>query len=115
MFRTLALCLAVPTLALAASQVDILRQELRELDIAHPEADAIRDIAANTPRCFSVNGYGRYFPGIAGNEGEAYCTGIERNLQGTSDGIESNEHLQLVNEATAYAAAYNRYVLSHRK
>jgi len=104
----------LPLVGLAADQPATLRLELQTLDTMHPEADAARDIAAKKPRCFSINGYGSFFPGVDGKEAERFCYRHEQNFRGTSDDVSSSEHLKLVNEAVAYAEAYNRHVLAHR-
>ena len=114
MIRTLTFLAAFPLAALAVDQVATLREELRAVDTIHPEADAARDLAAQKPRCFSVNGYGTFFPSVDSEEDQRYCNRHEQNFRGTSDDVSSAEHHKLVNEAIAYAEVYNRYVLTHR-
>jgi hypothetical protein len=99
---------------MATYWTNVLRNELRGLNLKSPEADAVRDIAHGQQHCYSANGaFGRYFPGVSTPKDKSYCAKIERNFRGTSDEAWSDEHYRLMLQADSYARRYNAFVLSH--
>ena len=114
----LILIIATLGLGIAASAEDslsTLHAELQGLDLVTPESDAARDVSQGHPHCYSVNGYGRSFPGASTTKEQAYCAAIEKNFTGTSDVVQNEEHRRLIELAEMYAKRYNAYVLGHRK
>ena len=78
----------------------------------NPELDAKEDIAQGKIICYSINGFGKYFPGVNGKEGHELChLGIEINFMGTSDAIESERHAKAIGRAESYASKYNKYMV----
>jgi hypothetical protein len=92
----------------SSGRLETLRKELAGLNISAPEEDAARDIRDAQPKCYSINGYSRFFPGVTTEEEASYCLAIEVNFAGTSDVMN-----ELVRQATEYATRYNEYVLAH--
>jgi len=101
--------------AVEADPIVTLRQELAGLNLAAPEKDAARDLAAGKLRCHSVNSYSRDFPGVTEVKDRAYCGALEVNFEGTSDVIQRKEHGDLISKAFAYTDAYNQHILKNRK
>ena len=88
-----------------------LTADLLFLNEAAPEKDAAAALAGGQPRCYSVNGYARWFPGVESEKGRAFCEAHERNFRETSDMLLGPWHIELQSRATVYARAYNGYVI----
>ena len=86
----------------ADDPVEVLRVELAGLNVTAPESDAKHDITIGHVVCFSINGYAKYFPGVARQDQE-YCEAREKNFRGTGDAILSKEHGDIISQATRYA------------
>jgi hypothetical protein len=99
----LAVVIYYPMLSLTADQLFV--------NEAAPENDAAAALARGRPRCYSVNGYARWFPGVESDNGKAFCTAHETNFRATSDVILGSWHKELQSRATAYARAYNSHVV----
>jgi hypothetical protein len=88
-----------------------LTADLLFLNEAAPEKDAATALAGGRPWCYSVNGYARWFPGVESEKARAFCQVHERNFRETSDVLWGAWHMELQSRATAYARAYNGYVI----
>lgn len=79
-----------------------------------PEVDAQADLDNGEIQCYSLNGFGPYFPGISADQVRRICRrGREVNFIGTSDGIQSREHGVAIYKAEQYAQRYNQYMVGH--
>ncbi|MBM7128915.1 hypothetical protein [Dyella mobilis] len=83
----------------------VLKQTLSKLDLQNPASDAKARIAAGDRRPVGIYGYACSVPGPL-NHRVTLSTEI-RCLDGTSDVAESEEHHHLIEQATAYAEAYD--------
>jgi hypothetical protein len=79
--------------------------EFLQFNLAHPEQDAANALAHGQPHCLSVNGYGKWFPGVDAADIK-FCARIERNISGTSDDNRPG-HEEVQRAAIAYATASN--------
>jgi len=117
MKRPAIILISICAVVVAALAVTVYRPmvslwfDLALLNEAAPEKDAAIALTQGQPRCFSVNGYARSFPGVEGENARAFCERNERNFSGTSDIIVGPWHADLQHRAIAYARAYNRHVL----
>ncbi|SFL34061.1 lipoprotein insertase outer membrane protein LolB [Lysobacter sp. cf310] len=102
----------VPTAAVQTPWVPIdnsmaarLRKELAGLNLNDPAADMLANVERGDLGAIGICGYSCDTPGLAHD-----APGVRggRNLAGTSDMIQGAEHMKLMNQASAYALAYNR-------
>lgn len=85
------------------SQTDRLKRALSALNLRDPAVDLQTAIAADDFRPIGVCGFACLAPGFDGDRR------IElRIIDGTGDVVEGDEHLRLIEQATAYARAYNQ-------
>ena len=94
-----------------AAESAVSDKEFLRFNLEHPEMDAAKALAEGRPRCFSVNGYNKSFPGIDADD-KSFCERIERNISGTSD-VGRSDHSEVQRSAWQYAEAYNKYVIAH--
>lgn len=79
-----------------------------------PEEDAAKDISKGKLYCFSINGFGPYFPGVETKNQAAICKkATEINFWGTSDAIEDEDHSEAIIKADNYSRRYNLYVVNN--
>ena len=79
-----------------------------------PEEDAIMDMGNGLLVCYSLNGFGPYFPGVTLEQEKSVCSkATEINIWGTSDAIDSIEHGKAIHSAATYAMRYNQYVVNN--
>lgn len=97
-----------------AAESNVSDSEFMSFNLAHPEKDAADALAHGHMHCFSVNGYGRYFPGVEAAADRTLCMHIERNISGTSD-VRTPEHDEVQRAAIPYATAYNKYIIAHAR
>jgi hypothetical protein len=84
-----------------------LTATLSGVDLARPIADLERNLSVGDRRFIGINGYSCFPPGVdKADEPWSPKFGI-RCLPGTSDVIEGDAHLALINKATKYAQEYN--------
>ena len=95
------------------SQTERLQRELSQLDLADPAADLRRNIAQGDLRPIGVCGFACLAPGLA--QGEQPKLQAMRILSGTGDVIEGERHQRLIEQARAYATAYNRALSDWRR
>jgi len=92
--------------------VQALKATLATLNLADPIADLEANLAKQDKRFIGINGYTCTAPGINDEDYDEYklvqssSYGL-KCLAGTSDVIESNEHMRLINQAETYARTYN--------
>lgn len=82
-----------------------LRNELSALNLADPAADLAANVAAGRYTAIGICGFACDAPELKAAQ-DARVT--VRNLAGTGDVLENDEHLRLMRQADAYARAYNR-------
>ena len=83
-------------------------------NIDSPEADARLDVENSLIRCYSINGFGPYFPAVQTDEQRKVCNNAsEVNFMGTSDAIQSKAHGEAISKAASYAKRYNQYVINN--
>ena len=83
-------------------------------NLKNPEADAKADLENGKVLCYSINGFGPYFPGVSKNEFHNVCSKAKKiNFTGTSDAVESLEHGKAISKAGEYAERYNRFVVKN--
>jgi len=88
--------------------------QLMTKDLSSPESDAESDLSNGIVQCYSINGFGPYFPGLDTPEQRLICgEAKEINIAGTSDSILSIEHGSAISRAKHYAAKYNKYVTAN--
>lgn len=86
-----------------ASQAARLKRDLSTLNLHDPAADLQKAIAAGDFRPIGVCGFACLAPGFDGDRrAELHI------IDGTGDVVEGDEHLRLIEQATAYARAYNQ-------
>jgi hypothetical protein len=89
----------------------LIEIQLLGKNVSNPSSDAEEDLKGNILRCYSINGFGPYFPGV---ERKSICkSAIEVNFVGTSDAILSTAHGNAISKAINYASKYNEFVASH--
>jgi hypothetical protein len=88
-----------------------LSADLLFLNESTPEKDAAAALARRQPRCYSVNGYAHWFPGVETEKGREFCQSHERNFRATSDVLLGPWHKELQSRATQYARIYNSHVV----
>jgi outer membrane lipoprotein LolB len=92
--------------------VKVLKATLATLNLADPVADLEANLAKQDKRFIGINGYTCTAPGIKDEDHDEYMLvhsslyGL-KCLAGTSDAIESNEHMALISRAETYARTYN--------
>lgn len=86
-----------------ASQIERLKRALAELNLHDPAADLQKAVAADDFRPVGVCGFACLAPGFEGDRQAEL-----RIIDGTGDVVEGDEHLRLIEQATAYARAYNQ-------
>jgi outer membrane lipoprotein LolB len=93
------------------SNLEVLRAALSKLDLENPKKDLDDNLRLGDVRFKSVCGYVCTSPGV-GDEyyyhANYYGTDV---IEGTSDAIEGDEHLKLIEKATQYAEEYNRLLI----
>lgn len=83
-------------------------------DYDNPEGDAASDLAEGYVYCYSLNGFGPYFPGVEPDIERKVCSSaIEVNIYGTSDSIANEAHANAIGKAKRYAYRYNKYVVRY--
>ena len=91
------------------SDTAILETTLSLLNLEHPEQDMMRNVAHGDYRFMGINGYTCTAPDNKGGYIDHQL--IEKYhiwcLEGTSDVIESDKHMKLIDKARAYAMQYN--------
>jgi hypothetical protein len=92
-------------------ETDRLAATLAPLDLAHPENDAQASVAAGDKRFICVFGFARLTPGV----NEPVPPENTKCLDGTSDAIEGDKHLELIQQAQSYARAYNLALINLMK
>ena len=92
---------------------ETLQREIDSFDVAQPEEDARRNIAAGDHRVLAVQGYGISFPGLP-NDAQLSIADSDkfRLIQGTTDFVVGEKHRELIHIAHRYAERYNSYVLA---
>lgn len=90
----------------AESQAEQLQRELSQLDLNDPAADLRRNVARGDRRPIGVCGFACLAPGLPQSE-QPPRQGL-RILSGTGDVVEGERHERLIEQARAYATAYNR-------
>lgn len=88
-------------------------QALLWVEAADARSDAERALQVGDYRLFVPAGRGRNVPGLAAEDGARYRqTCGEKLLPGTTDFVESDRHLQLLQAVYRYAGEYNRVVVT---
>lgn len=83
-------------------------------NLSNPGSDAESDLSKGIVQCYSINGFGPYFPGLDTLEQKLICREAkEINIAGTSDSILSIEHGSAISRAKHYAEKYNKYVTAN--
>jgi hypothetical protein len=104
-----------PSKSLQISQTSILKTELAGLNLDSHDQDVSRNISHSDFRFIGICDFACYPPGIQSEDLEyAKVYGV-RIIQGTTDALESEEHLELQEAATGYAETYNRFLLEYLK
>ena len=93
--------------SIKTSHVAILTTTLSFLDLEHPEQDMAKNVGHGEYRFIGINGYTCTAPGINGSHAELIGKYKMRCLEGTSDMIEGEVHMELIRKASAYAERYN--------
>jgi hypothetical protein len=89
----------------------LIEIQLLGKNVSNPASDAEEDLKDNILRCYSINGFGPYFPGLGS---KSVCkTAIEINFVGTSDAILSKAHGNAISKAINYASKYNEFMAAH--
>ena len=98
------------------SNTAILKMTLSSLNLKAPNADVEENITSGDYRFVGICGFACYPPGLQDADIKVLLEkyGV-RNLQGTTDSIESDEHWKLIRTATDYAIEYNRILLTKVK
>lgn len=94
-------------------QTALLRETLLKLNMKDPASDARAHVAAGDRRPVGVYGYACSVPGPLGHHLPMSIAIEIRCLDGTTDVAESGEHQSLIEQAVAYANAYDQEL--HRK
>jgi hypothetical protein len=93
------------------STADELKASLASLNLVEPEKDAERYLAAGDTRVVGIYGYSVGFPGVPE---EAWIGLLSeerfRAIEGTSDCVIGDRHMELISAAIRYAERYNRYL-----
>lgn len=97
----------------APSMTETLQRELSSLDLADPAADLRRNVARGELRPIGVCGFACLAPGLP--QAEQPKLQAMRILSGTGDVIEGERHRRLIEQARAYATAYNRALSDWRR
>jgi len=104
-------------LRIATSSTASLKTTLSCINLNNPSADLARNFEHKDYRFIGICGYVCETPGLEmedpKHEYPEYF-GI-RNLDGTSDVIEGDEHYALIQQATEYASKYNVLLLKRLK
>jgi len=90
------------------TSVATLTTTLRGLNLASPVADLEINFQHGDYRLIGIYGYVCFPPGVAKEDYPLISRHGIRCFDGTSDGVESEQHMALMNQAVAYGAAYNR-------
>lgn len=96
-----------PELGSCESQVCELTETLGSLNPEDPIADLENNLSRGDCRFMGINGYSCSAPGADDAEEPWSPKFGRRCLRGTSDVIEGDAHLALINKATKYARVYN--------
>ncbi len=94
------------------SNESVLRAELENFNLEHPDQDVLRNLENNDNRFVGIYGYTIELLGVA-EEDQIYFKdkyGV-RIIGGTSDAIESDEHGNLIRTARKYAEEYNQKLI----
>ena len=98
---------AATDLGACDSQICELTKTLASLNLENPIADLDRNLGVGNRSFVGISGYSCYAPGTdkaPEPQSERFGT---KCLRGTSDVVEGDVHLALIDKATSYARAYN--------
>lgn len=106
------LCCFVLFTVICFAQTNI--DKLRWIEKANAVVDASKSIGEKDFRFLGIAGYAITFPGIPQEKQDELIRKFGyKIIEGTSDVVEGEEHLRLINLAESYAEAYNAAVLKH--
>jgi hypothetical protein len=90
---------------------------LQSLVRRDPEKDAQSSIRRGQLRFLGVAGFVVYVPGVESGDSTGCIVGLEDVdvIRGTADVVWGEQHSSLIEQATTYAARYNRRVADHRR
>jgi hypothetical protein len=89
----------------------VLAATLAKLNLENPIKDLNANLKRGDKRFVGLNAYTCDAPGVTGADRQ-FPNKLGLNcLDGTSDVVGSDEHLALIEKATAYALAYNKELL----
>jgi hypothetical protein len=89
------------------THVALLKTELASFNLLNPEEDMERNFSHSDKRFIGICGIACFCPGLSKEQTGLINEYGMRIVSGTSDAIESAEHMQLQREATEYAKRYN--------
>jgi hypothetical protein len=97
------------------SPAETLDASLESLNLAEPERDAERHLAAGDFRVIGIYGYSINFPGIPDEAWmRIFAEERFRAIEGTSDCVIGGRHMELISIASKYAERYNRHLWQRR-
>jgi hypothetical protein len=114
LFTTILLISAITGCAIGTSTLTGSEQKLQWLKDANPQQDAKKAIAAGDFRLMALPQRAIIIPGIPVdkmNKYELYC-GVKL-IEGVSDTVLNDGHLQLMKKAHQYALQYNAIIKPH--
>lgn len=97
------------------SNTALLRSELETLHINDPDQDMRKKMEKNDFRFVCICGFICYTPSVEKDNLKLVKIYGRRCLEGTSDGIDSEEHGKLIGVAIDYADKYNSLLLKELK
>ncbi len=98
------------------SIVRTLKAAIRPFNLADPEADAERHLAAGDQRVIGIHGYSISFPGVPADASISLSNESSYGtIEGTSDCVIGTRHMELIGIATRYAERYNRHIWHRRQ
>ena len=99
-------CQNHPETSPKTTQLGVLKTQLLPINLEFAQEDLVARLAHHDYRFIAIGGFGITYPGLENRE--LLCAHGFRFIHGTSDGLDSREHNQLVQAFTRYATTYNK-------